>query len=199
MSDARDICHHYLRYARGLSFNLIFFYCTVSVPLRGMRALLTGSCVLIESFVGVVGRPSRADTTHTRSCGWDHTVWRVGDAPGRAIDAPKRRTLGEVHTHGGIRMLPFTQKMVYLGVTCTHTAVHATRRLPTICQRPLSHRAWLPLDPQRPRSHQKAHAACLSEPPPAVLTAGRRRTSRPRVGRLPACAVRCATARRARG
>ena len=115
-----------------------------------MRALLTGSCVLIESFVGVVGRPSRADTTHTRSCGWDHTVWRVGDAPGRAIDAPKRRTLGEVHTHGGIRMLPFTQKMVYLGVTCTHTAVHATRRLPTICQRPLSHRAWLSLDPQCP-------------------------------------------------
>ena len=93
------------------------------------------------------------------------------------------------------------QKMVYLGVTCTYTVVHATRRLPTICQRPLtlSHRAWLSLDPQRPRSQQKAHAACLSEPPPAVLTAGRRRTSRPRVGRPPACAVRCATARRARG
>ena len=60
-------------------------------------------------------------------------------------------------------------------------------------------RAWLSLDPQRPQSHQKVHAACLSEPPPAVLTAGRRRTSRPRVGRRPACAVRCATARQARG
>ena len=176
-----------------------------------MRALLTGSCVLsllwCRGSCGTTPRGARSpDTTHTRALPAQLTSQAaLGPYGAWAM----RRGARSMHQNGAP------------SVRFTHTAAFACFllrrkwstwelrvRTPQYTQLGASLQSASGLfptergclsTPNAPQLHQKAHAACLSEPPPAVLTAGRRRTSRPRVGRPPACAVRCATARRARG